>query len=116
MSDAKHLGVLLKWSVFAVPGYIVDSANSESQAEQIETKDENGNTAAISIFNRTKTLTVGGYIKDATVLPEPGDTMSVDEILWIVQSGVQEQRSAGQHVKFTIPLKRYLDNNLPAAA
>ncbi len=108
-------GVTLKWGVgYTLPGYIVQNATSETNADVAKTLDEKGSIVGYSFYNLTRTLKVSGVIKDATVLPAPGDEITVNEVKYFVMPPVTEEASNNDFTKFTLSLERAEDNALPA--
>ena len=109
--------VTLKWGIgYTLAGYIVKSHDEEESCEVNKTTDESGSNVDYTFYNHVKTLKVGGFIKDTTILPHPGETMTVNGVLYLVMPPVSISRSDTEKAKFTISLERSLDNNIPAAA
>jgi hypothetical protein len=113
------IDALLGWGIgisYSLVGYVLQSVDEEDNCEVTRTLNEIGAIAGYTFHNFTKTLKVGGLIYDATVLPKPGDTMTVNGVLYYVMPPVSKARASGEKTKFTISLERAEDNNLPAAA
>lgn len=108
-------GVTLLWGIgYTLTGYILQSADAETTSEVARTSDESGNTVAMAFYDQKKTLKVGGVIKSGTTLPDPGSTITIDNVLYVVLS-VSERRSATGFVQFELSVERYTANSVPAA-
>ena len=120
MADPKTLapaGVTLKWGIgYTLAGYILKSSDEEHNCDVTKTLDEKGSIIDVTFYNFTKSLKVGGLIKDATVLPAPGDVMTVNGVAYYVMPPVSVSRADTEKAKFTISLERAEDNAIPAAA
>lgn len=109
-------GVTLVWGIgYTVTGYIIQSADAETQSEVARTTDESGELVAYAFYDQRKTLKVGGVVKSGTVLPDPGDTITVNSVLYVVMPPVSERRSATGFVQFELNLERSEANSVPAA-
>ena len=109
-------GVTLLWGIgYTLTGYILQSADAETTSEVARTTDESGETVAYAFYDQKKTIKVGGVVKSGTVLPEPGDTITINSVLYVVLPPVSERRSAAGFVQFEISAERAEANSIPAA-
>ena len=108
-------GVTLLWGIgYTLTGYILQSADAETTSEVARTTDESGETVAYAFYDEKKTIKVGGVVKSGTTLPDPGDTITINLVLYVVLS-VSERRSATGFVQFEISCERSTANSVPAA-
>lgn len=109
-------GVTLLWGIgYTLNGYILQSADSEVTAEVAKTTDENGETVAYAFYDQKSTIKVGGVIKSGTVLPDPGDSITINSVLYVVMPPVVKKQSATGFTQFEITAERAEANSVPAA-
>lgn len=107
-------GTTLSFGVgLTLTGYIITDATKKTSAEVVRAEDEAGEKAAYAFLDETTTIQFSALVLSGTVLPKPGDEVTIATVKYLVMPDVELRQVNKDFHRVTILLERAEANSIP---